>query len=158
MRGLCAKSPLGHQVVPVFRPRYPRRTDPAQLACSVRRHRRIEAALHWISDVVCGEDHSQTRTHNGPHDVAVLHTVAINALRLPGHPNIAAGLRRHASTAVAAGHPRAHVTTCQGPGPFLIFGVGYLVWHLSQYLVLEPGDLIVTGTPEGVAISGASRI
>jgi 2-keto-4-pentenoate hydratase/2-oxohepta-3-ene-1,7-dioic acid hydratase in catechol pathway len=50
------------------------------------------------------------------------------------------------------------VTTCQGPGPFLIFGVGYLVWHLSKYLVLEPGDLIVTGTPEGGAISGASRI
>lgn len=36
----------------------------------------------------------------------------------------------------------------------LIFNVGYLVWHLSQYLVLEPGDLINTGTPEGVAMSG----
>jgi hypothetical protein len=59
-----------------------RAADPAQLACSVRGHRRIEAALHWIRDVVCGEDHSQTRTHNGPHDVAVLHTAAINALRL----------------------------------------------------------------------------
>ena len=26
--------------------------------------------------------------------------------------------------------------------------------HLSQYLVLEPGDLILTGTPQGVALSG----
>jgi 2,4-diketo-3-deoxy-L-fuconate hydrolase len=36
----------------------------------------------------------------------------------------------------------------------LIFGVDYLIWHLSQYLELEPGDLILTGTPEGVALSG----
>ncbi|BCJ31339.1 fumarylacetoacetate hydrolase family protein [Actinocatenispora sera] len=36
----------------------------------------------------------------------------------------------------------------------MIFTVGYLVWHLSQYLVLEPGDLINTGTPQGVALSG----
>jgi 2-keto-4-pentenoate hydratase/2-oxohepta-3-ene-1,7-dioic acid hydratase in catechol pathway len=36
----------------------------------------------------------------------------------------------------------------------MIFGVAHLVWHLSQYLVLEPGDIINTGTPEGVALSG----
>jgi 2,4-didehydro-3-deoxy-L-rhamnonate hydrolase len=36
----------------------------------------------------------------------------------------------------------------------MIFAVDYIVWHLSQYLVLEPGDLILTGTPEGVALSG----
>ncbi len=36
----------------------------------------------------------------------------------------------------------------------MIFDVAFLVWHLSQYLVLEPGDLINTGTPEGVAMSG----
>lgn len=35
-----------------------------------------------------------------------------------------------------------------------IFDVDYVIWHLSQYLVLEPGDLIMTGTPEGVALSG----
>jgi 2-keto-4-pentenoate hydratase/2-oxohepta-3-ene-1,7-dioic acid hydratase in catechol pathway len=34
----------------------------------------------------------------------------------------------------------------------MIFGVVYLVWYLSQYLVLEPGDLINTGTPAGVAL------
>jgi 2-keto-4-pentenoate hydratase/2-oxohepta-3-ene-1,7-dioic acid hydratase in catechol pathway len=34
----------------------------------------------------------------------------------------------------------------------MIFGVGYLIWYLSQYLVLEPGDLINTGTPAGVAL------
>lgn len=36
----------------------------------------------------------------------------------------------------------------------MIFGVDYLIWHLSQHLVLEPGDLLLTGTPEGVALSG----
>jgi len=36
----------------------------------------------------------------------------------------------------------------------MIFDVEYLVWHLSQYTVLEPGDLINTGTPQGVALSG----
>jgi 2,4-didehydro-3-deoxy-L-rhamnonate hydrolase len=36
----------------------------------------------------------------------------------------------------------------------MIFGVHYLIWHLSQYLMLEPGDVINTGTPEGVALSG----
>jgi 2-keto-4-pentenoate hydratase/2-oxohepta-3-ene-1,7-dioic acid hydratase in catechol pathway len=36
----------------------------------------------------------------------------------------------------------------------MIFSVAYLVWHLSQFMVLDPGDVINTGTPEGVALSG----
>lgn len=36
----------------------------------------------------------------------------------------------------------------------LIFGVERIIYDLSQYMVLEPGDLICTGTPEGVALSG----
>lgn len=35
-----------------------------------------------------------------------------------------------------------------------IFDVATIVHHLSQYLALEPGDVILTGTPEGVALSG----
>ena len=34
----------------------------------------------------------------------------------------------------------------------LIFNVPHLVWYLSQFMVLEPGDLINTGTPAGVAL------
>jgi 2-keto-4-pentenoate hydratase/2-oxohepta-3-ene-1,7-dioic acid hydratase in catechol pathway len=34
----------------------------------------------------------------------------------------------------------------------MIFGVGYLIWYLSQYMVLEAGDLLNTGTPAGVAL------
>lgn len=36
----------------------------------------------------------------------------------------------------------------------MIFNVNFLIHHLSQYMELEPGDLIITGTPEGVAFSG----
>jgi 2-keto-4-pentenoate hydratase/2-oxohepta-3-ene-1,7-dioic acid hydratase in catechol pathway len=47
--------------------------------------------------------------------------------------------------------PRQGSTTAD-----MIFSVAELVWDLSQtqYLVLEPGDVINTGTPEGVALSG----
>ncbi|MFE7549303.1 fumarylacetoacetate hydrolase family protein [Streptomyces gardneri] len=34
----------------------------------------------------------------------------------------------------------------------MIFGAEYLVWYLSQYMVLRPGDVINTGTPAGVAL------
>ena len=34
----------------------------------------------------------------------------------------------------------------------MIFGVAYLLWYLSQYMVLEPGDVVNTGTPAGVAL------
>jgi len=34
----------------------------------------------------------------------------------------------------------------------MVFGVDHLVWYLSQYMVLEPGDVINTGTPAGVAL------
>jgi 2-keto-4-pentenoate hydratase/2-oxohepta-3-ene-1,7-dioic acid hydratase in catechol pathway len=34
----------------------------------------------------------------------------------------------------------------------MIFGVQHLVWYCSQFMVLEPGDVIITGTPPGVAL------
>jgi 2-keto-4-pentenoate hydratase/2-oxohepta-3-ene-1,7-dioic acid hydratase in catechol pathway len=34
----------------------------------------------------------------------------------------------------------------------MIFGVDYLVWYLSQFMTLYPGDVINTGTPAGVAL------
>jgi 2-keto-4-pentenoate hydratase/2-oxohepta-3-ene-1,7-dioic acid hydratase in catechol pathway len=47
------------------------------------------------------------------------------------------------------GEPRQDSTTAD-----MVFGVEHLVWNLSQYLALEPGDLLLTGTPEGVGLSG----
>jgi 2-keto-4-pentenoate hydratase/2-oxohepta-3-ene-1,7-dioic acid hydratase in catechol pathway len=34
----------------------------------------------------------------------------------------------------------------------MIFGAEYLVWYCSQFFVMEPGDIIVTGTPPGVGL------
>ena len=34
----------------------------------------------------------------------------------------------------------------------MLFGVAHLVHYLSQFMVLEPGDLINTGTPPGVGM------
>jgi len=43
--------------------------------------------------------------------------------------------------------------SCQdGNTSTMIFGVAHLVWYLSQFMVLEAGDLIATGTPPGVGM------
>ena len=34
----------------------------------------------------------------------------------------------------------------------MAFGVDHVVWYVSQFMVLEPGDVINTGTPAGVAL------
>jgi len=47
------------------------------------------------------------------------------------------------------GEPRQDSTTSD-----LIYGVAEIVYRLSRFMVLEPGDLINTGTPEGVGLSG----
>jgi 2-keto-4-pentenoate hydratase/2-oxohepta-3-ene-1,7-dioic acid hydratase in catechol pathway len=39
----------------------------------------------------------------------------------------------------------------------MIFGVNHLVWYLSQFMVLRPGDVINTGTPAGVAMGRADK-
>lgn len=36
----------------------------------------------------------------------------------------------------------------------MIFSVAHIVRHLSHHVYLAPGDLVLTGTPEGVALSG----
>jgi len=33
----------------------------------------------------------------------------------------------------------------------MIFGAAHIVWYCSQFFIIEPGDVIVTGTPPGVA-------
>lgn len=47
------------------------------------------------------------------------------------------------------GEPRQDSNTSD-----LIFDVATIIRDLSQFTVLEPGDVILTGTPEGVALSG----
>ena len=47
------------------------------------------------------------------------------------------------------GEPRQNSTTAD-----MVFSVAELVRDLSQYMTLDPGDVVNTGTPEGVALSG----
>lgn len=47
------------------------------------------------------------------------------------------------------GEPRQDSNTAD-----MIFDIQTIVYELSQYLVFEPGDLVLTGTPQGVALSG----
>jgi 2-keto-4-pentenoate hydratase/2-oxohepta-3-ene-1,7-dioic acid hydratase in catechol pathway len=35
----------------------------------------------------------------------------------------------------------------------LIFDSGFCIWYISQFMELEPGDVVNTGTPEGVGMS-----
>jgi 2-keto-4-pentenoate hydratase/2-oxohepta-3-ene-1,7-dioic acid hydratase in catechol pathway len=34
----------------------------------------------------------------------------------------------------------------------MVFGVAHLVWYCSQFFIMEPGDVIITGTPAGVGL------
>jgi len=71
----------------------PEQASPEELAGFIRGHWQIENRLHWVRDVVYDEDRSQVRTGAGPHVMASLRNLAISALRLNGHTNIAAGIR-----------------------------------------------------------------
>ena len=50
----------------------------------VRSHWAIENQLHWILDVVFGEDQNRARKDNAPENLAVLRRLAINIIR--AHP------------------------------------------------------------------------
>jgi 2-keto-4-pentenoate hydratase/2-oxohepta-3-ene-1,7-dioic acid hydratase in catechol pathway len=43
-------------------------------------------------------------------------------------------------------------TRQQGSTRTMIFNVAHLVWYCSQFFVMEPGDVIITGTPPGVGM------
>ena len=49
--------------------------------------------MHWVRDVTFDEDRSQIRVGNAPRVMATLRNLAIGALRIGGHTNIAAGIR-----------------------------------------------------------------
>src|SRR5260370_19493321 len=50
----------------------------------VRQHWGVENSLHWRLDVVMNEDQDRTRMGHGPHNLAVLRHMAINAMQKEG--------------------------------------------------------------------------
>ena len=73
----------------------PERADAARLLEIWRGHWGIENRLHWIRDVVFGEDQSQVRTESAPQLLAALRNLVIGMLRLGRVKNIAAALRHY---------------------------------------------------------------
>ncbi|MGW8554695.1 fumarylacetoacetate hydrolase family protein [Streptomyces tubercidicus] len=64
----------------------------------------------------------------------------VTADEIPDPQNLAMRL-------TVSGQPRQNGNTKD-----MVFGITHVVWYLSQYMVLHPGDVINTGTPAGVAL------
>jgi predicted transposase YbfD/YdcC len=61
-----------------------RALSPERFNQVIRQHWGIENSLHWRLDVVMNEDQDRTRMGNGPHNLAVLRHMAINAMQKEG--------------------------------------------------------------------------
>jgi predicted transposase YbfD/YdcC len=64
------------------------RTTATALQTRIRAHWGIENPLHWVKDVVLGEDHSSIRAHPAAAVMAVIRNLAITLFRRAGHTAI----------------------------------------------------------------------
>jgi predicted transposase YbfD/YdcC len=69
--------------------------SPADLLALIRGHWRVEG-LHWLRDVIWGEDASTLRTGNAPQVISALTNLVITLFRLQGVTKIKAETRRNA--------------------------------------------------------------
>jgi predicted transposase YbfD/YdcC len=58
--------------------------SPERLNEVVRQHWGVENRLHWRLDVTMNEDQDRTRLGNGPHNLAILRHMALNAMQKEG--------------------------------------------------------------------------
>ena len=58
--------------------------SPERFNAVVRQHWGVENRLHWRLDVVMNEDQDRTRLGNGPHNLAVLRHMVLNAMKKEG--------------------------------------------------------------------------
>ncbi len=79
----------------------PAAADAPALLGHKRGHWGVENGLHFVKDVVLGEDRSLLHQGAGPSIMAQLRDTALNLLRLAGHRHIAARLRYHSRHAEA---------------------------------------------------------
>jgi predicted transposase YbfD/YdcC len=75
----------------------PEQASPAQLLRLWQRHWHIENQLHWVRDVVFGEDHSMTRTGHAPQAFAAFRNLAISLLHWLRDSHITAAREYYAS-------------------------------------------------------------
>jgi predicted transposase YbfD/YdcC len=80
------------------------------VAAFIRRHWGIENKLHWVRDVIFGEDHQHAYRGASAHTTAIMHNLAISLLRLAGATEIKRATERIAAdrtrilTILAASH------------------------------------------------------
>lgn len=67
----------------------------ADVAACARGHWTVENTVHWVRNVVFGEDKSQVRTRNTPAVPATVRDLVRGALKLAGYDNTDAGRRAH---------------------------------------------------------------
>jgi predicted transposase YbfD/YdcC len=67
--------------------------DALELGLGIRRHRDIENRLHWVKDVVFGEDAALFPSSNAATFWSIVRTIAINLVRRAGHTSVTRGLR-----------------------------------------------------------------
>lgn len=84
---------------------------PERLLALKRGHWRIENSLHYVKDVVLGEDRSLIHCGQGPTIMALLREAALNLLRRAGVRQISARLRYHSQ------HPAAAIALLLDPPP-----------------------------------------
>ena len=75
----------------------PERAHAARLLEIWRGHWRIENGLHWVRDVVLGEDASQVREGVIPQVMSALRNTALSVLRFAGHQQMAKAMRYFAA-------------------------------------------------------------
>lgn len=67
----------------------------AEFASWAPAYRTVENTVHWVRDMVFGEDESQVRTHRSPAILAAVRDLIHSALKVAGYVNTAAGRRAH---------------------------------------------------------------
>jgi predicted transposase YbfD/YdcC len=80
----------------------PERASAERLSAIARGHWEIENRLHWVRDVVLGEDGCRVRTGAAPEVLAAIRNAGLRLLRSSGLTAIAAALRRHAAKPLEA--------------------------------------------------------
>jgi predicted transposase YbfD/YdcC len=76
--------------------------DPLRLLSLRRGHWGIENKLHWVRDVVLGEDKSTIHLGAGPQVVGAIRNTVLNVLRKAGHAKISAQLRYNSRNPIGA--------------------------------------------------------
>lgn len=63
-------------------------TSAFEFAQAIRSHWRIENCLHWVKDVIFGEDAAPFKNYNAATNWSIIRTIAINVARMCGYDSL----------------------------------------------------------------------